>query len=56
MTEEEQKQKEELKRVENAMADFLTALANDKKYQNQLASEEWWRKNILEEDDDDEDY
>ena len=49
-------EQKELKRVENAMVDFFTALMNDEKYLSQLASEEWWRKNILEEDDDDEDY
>ena len=51
MTEEEQKQKEELEKVENAMVDFFTALANDEEYLRQLEAEEW-RKKMEEEEDD----
>ena len=56
MTEEEQKQKEELEKVENAMVDFFTALANDEEYLRQLKAEEEYRKEMEEEEDDDDDW
>jgi hypothetical protein len=51
----EQKEQKELKRVENAMADFLTALANDEEYLRQLEAEER-RKRMEDEEYNDEDY
>ena len=53
MTEEEQK---ELKKVEKAMVDFFTALANDEEYLRQLEAEEEYRKEMEEEEYNDEDY
>jgi len=51
MTEEEQK---ELKKVEKAMVDFFTALANDEEYLRQLEAEER-RKKMEDEEYNDED-
>ena len=44
MTEEEQKEQKELKRVENAMAGFLTALLSDEEYLRQLEAEDIRKK------------
>ena len=49
-------EQKELKRVENAMVDFYTALANDEEYLRQLKAEEEYRKEMEEEEDDDDDW